>query len=118
MKQRADRGQAGVAGADAVVALVLEMVEERANQRRVEIVEVELAGLLAGLLLSESEKQTQRVAVGRDRVRARVALPGQPVGEERLWRRLHRRFYPNTQAMRTWDKNSPQIGMLSVVGST
>ena len=40
-EQRVDRGQAGVAGADAVAALVLEVVEERADQRRVEVVEVE-----------------------------------------------------------------------------
>ena len=75
VKQRADRGQAGVAGADAVAAFVLEMVEERADQRRVEIVDVQLAGLLAGPLLGEREQQPQRVAVGRDRVRAGVALP-------------------------------------------
>jgi hypothetical protein len=58
------------------VALVLEVIQERADQRCVEIVEVELAGLLAGSLVGESEKQAQRVAVGRDRVRAGVALPG------------------------------------------
>jgi hypothetical protein len=78
------------------VAIVLEVIEERADQWRVEIVEVELAGLLAGPLLGESEKQTQRVTVGRDRVRASVALPCQPVGEERLqrWREHAHRLAP------------------------
>ena len=47
-EQRADRGQARVAGAGAVVALVLEVIQERADQRRVEIVDVEVAGRLAG----------------------------------------------------------------------
>jgi hypothetical protein len=66
---------------------MLEVLKERADQRRVEIVEIELAGLLACPLLGESKKQTQCVAVGRDRVRAGVALPGKPVGEECLQRR-------------------------------
>ena len=37
VEQRADRGEPGVAGADAVAAVVLEVIEERADQRRVEI---------------------------------------------------------------------------------
>ena len=48
-EQRVDRRQAGVAGADAVAALVLEVVEERGDQRRVEVADVELAGLAAEL---------------------------------------------------------------------
>ena len=40
-EQRVDRGEPGVAGADAVAALVLEVVQERADQRRVEIVDVQ-----------------------------------------------------------------------------
>ncbi len=45
-----DRGQAGVA-AGAVAALAFEVLEEGADQRRVEVGELELAGLLAGLRL-------------------------------------------------------------------
>ena len=43
-EQRADRRQARVAGADRVAALVLEVIQERADQRRLEIVDVEVAG--------------------------------------------------------------------------
>ncbi|MGH3994303.1 MAG: hypothetical protein ACRDSN_17825 [Pseudonocardiaceae bacterium] len=42
-EQRVDRGQAGVAGAGAVAAVAFEMLEERLNQRRVEILDLELA---------------------------------------------------------------------------
>ena len=79
-----DRGQAVVARAGAVVAVVFEVGEERADQRRVEIIEVELVGLFAGVVLGEGEQQTEGVAVGRDRVGAGVALGDQSLGEERL----------------------------------
>jgi hypothetical protein len=94
------------------------VVEEGTDQRRVQVAEVKLAGLLAGLALREAQQQPQRVAVGGHGARAGVSLGDEPVCEERLWRPLHRRFYPNTQTMRSWDKKSPQIGMLSVAGST
>jgi len=48
-----DRRQPGVAGACAVAAVLLEVVEEGADQLRVEIVDVQLAGLFAGLLGGE-----------------------------------------------------------------
>ena len=82
--ERVDRCQPGVAGADGVVAVVLEMVEERDDQRRVEIGDVELVGLFAGALGGESEQQPDRVPVGGDRVRAGLALADEIVGEEGL----------------------------------
>ena len=50
-----DRCQPRVAGADAVAAVLLEVGEERADQRRVEVGKVQLAGLLAGLPLGEAQ---------------------------------------------------------------
>jgi len=49
-EQGVDRGEAGVVGADVVGAVVFEMVEERRDQRRVEVVDVEPVGRLAGAL--------------------------------------------------------------------
>ena len=40
-EQGVDRGEAGVAGADAVAAVVFQMVEERRDQRRVEVGDVQ-----------------------------------------------------------------------------
>jgi hypothetical protein len=65
-----DRRQAVVAGAGAVAPFCFEVVEERADQRRVEIVEVQLARLLAGPLGGEREQQPEGVAVGGDGLRA------------------------------------------------
>jgi hypothetical protein len=79
-----DRRQAGVAGAGAVSPLALEVLEEGADQRRVEVGELELAGLLAGLRVGEAKQQPEAVAVGGDRLGAGVALAEQPFAEEGL----------------------------------
>ena len=65
-----DRPQAGVAGSRAVAPVFFEMLEERADQRRVEIVDVQLERLLAGPLVREAQQQPERVPVGGDRLRA------------------------------------------------
>ena len=74
----------------AVAALCFEVVEELADQRRVQVAEVQVGGLLAGVAGGEGEQQPPGVAVGGDGVRAGVALAGQPVGEERLQGRSER----------------------------
>jgi hypothetical protein len=79
-----DGGEPGVAGAGAVAAVVFEVVQERADQRRVQVGEVELARLPAGAPGGEGQQQPPGVTVGGDGLRAGVPLAGQPVGEERL----------------------------------
>ena len=68
--ERVDRRQPGVPGPGAVVLVLFEVGEERADHWRVEVVDVELAGLLAGPLVGEAQKQPERVTVGADRLRA------------------------------------------------
>jgi len=63
---------------------MLEIVQERADQRCVEIFEIELGGLLADSLGGEAKQQPHRGAVGGDRVLAGVLLTDEPLGEERL----------------------------------
>ena len=95
LEQRPDGCEPQVAGARAVVAVVLEVVEEARDQRLVEVVPVQAGGLLAGRVVDVAEQQPQRVAVGRDRARTGLQLSGQPVGEEGLQRRRderHRRI--------------------------
>ena len=48
VEERVDRGQTGIAGANAVATFGFEVGEERGDRRRVEIVERELDGCLAG----------------------------------------------------------------------
>ena len=54
-EQRMDRGQARIAGADAVVAVVFEVVEERADQWRVEVGDRQPRRWGAGTVFSEGQ---------------------------------------------------------------
>ncbi len=83
-EQGVDRGQSGVAAADGVAPLALDVVEERADHWRVQVGEVEPARHGAGALRGEVKEQPDGVAVGGDRVRAGPPLADQPLGEKRL----------------------------------
>lgn len=83
-KQRADRRQPRVSRRHRVSALALEVIEEGADQRGVEVGDLELRRRAAGPPLGELHQQPDRVAVGGDRLRARRTLVDQPLGEERL----------------------------------
>jgi hypothetical protein len=80
-----------------VAAVVFEVVQERGDQRRVEVGDVQRVRFDAGALLGEHQ-QPERVAVGGDRVRAGLSLPDQPLGEERLKRRSQRAHRPALRA--------------------
>ena len=82
VEERAHGGEADVACAGAVAALGLELLEERGDQRRVEVFELKPRRRLARLLLREGEQQPEGVAVAGDGVRADPALAQQPVSEE------------------------------------
>ena len=56
-EQGVDRGQPGVAAADGVAALMFEVVEERADHRRVQVGDVEAAWRGSGALGGEAEQQ-------------------------------------------------------------
>src|SRR6266699_2402450 len=83
-EQAADGGQAGVTGADAVAAFDLQVVQERRDQVRVELFEVQPPRLGPGGVMGEIEQQPHRVAVGGDRVWADPPLFDQLFGEEAL----------------------------------
>src|ERR1051326_5865363 len=78
--------QTVVASADAVVAISFEVVQKTTHQRRVEIADIELPGLRVYPIGGIPEQEADGVPVGGDGVRARAALPHQPVREERLKR--------------------------------
>jgi hypothetical protein len=64
--------------------LLLQVVQERSDHGGVEVGQVQLAWLLAHLVLHEAQQKPPGVPVGGDGVRAGVALAGQPFGEKRL----------------------------------
>jgi hypothetical protein len=82
--ERVDRRQAVVAGPWAVAAVLFEVGEERADQRCVEVIDAQIARVLAGRGRGECEQQPERVAVGRDRLPAGVELRDQTLSEIRL----------------------------------
>jgi hypothetical protein len=66
------------------VTFVFEVIEEGADQRSVEIDQLELARPFASALCGEAEQETERVPVGGDGVGAHPTLGDQAFGEERL----------------------------------
>jgi hypothetical protein len=89
-EQGVDGGEPPVAGADRVVPVDLEVVQERGDQRRVEIGDVHRGRRLARRGGGEADQQSERVAVAGDRVRRGAALRDEPVGEECLQHRGER----------------------------
>ena len=81
-KERMDRGEADVAGAGAVAASLLEMLEEGAHAGGVEVRKGELRGCHPGALVHEGEQEPEGVAIGGDRMRAGIALTAEPVAKE------------------------------------
>ena len=75
------RGEAGVAGADGVGALGLEVIQEGADELGVEILELQPGRRPAGLLRGEGQEQLEGVPVGGHGVRAGLALADQPQRE-------------------------------------
>jgi hypothetical protein len=63
VEERVDGGEAGVAGAGAVAAVGLEVLEERADRRCVQLRELEPRRPRPGVLLGEGEQQPEGVAV-------------------------------------------------------
>src|SRR5438128_10242066 len=77
-------GEADVAGGHGIAPLGLEVVQEGADERGVQIVQVELSGRPPRLVTGEAEQQPEGVAVCSYGVRARLALADKPLSEECL----------------------------------
>src|SRR5207248_7786483 len=79
-----DGRQARVPAPGAVAAGFLKVIEEVADEGRVQILEGQLRRGLPQSLLGESQEQAESVPVSRDGVRAGPTLPQETVGEEGL----------------------------------
>ncbi len=89
-EQRLDGGETLVAGPDGVVTLRFEVIEKASDDRRVEVADVETRRWSPCAVGGVVEQQTPGVAVRGDGLRAGVAFPDEPVGEERLQGRRER----------------------------
>jgi hypothetical protein len=62
--------------------VLLEFIEERDNQRRIDVFEVKPGRRLMQTLLHELQKLPKGIAIGSDGVRARLTLLHQALSEE------------------------------------
>jgi hypothetical protein len=83
-EQGADRGKPNVTGAHAIFPLLLDVVEEGADECGINIVEVQLRRLFAMPLGCEDQQQPQCVPIGGDCMWTGLTLTSQAVREERL----------------------------------
>ena len=84
-EEGANGRQAQVARPDAGAPLRLEISQERADERRIQIVERQGRRRLAEPRLCKREQQPERVPVGCDRVGADVALTYEPLSVSGAW---------------------------------
>src|SRR3546814_5996754 len=80
--ERVDRSEAGVAGAGPVMPFDFEVGEERADERRVELTQVETRRRRGDLVVREAEQEPERVAVGGNGVGAGGPLRDETRSEE------------------------------------
>ena len=88
-EQRVDSSEPVVSGSDAVAPLGIQVTEERADERRVQVGEVQPGRRLAQTFERVTQQQAEGVPVRGNCVRAGPALR-QPLGEERLQDRRER----------------------------
>ena len=81
LQEGSERRQTGVSAAGAVVAFLLQMIEEVEDQSGVKIDQRQCGRGLADTGLSEAEQQSERVAVGGDGARADGSLMAQVLME-------------------------------------
>jgi hypothetical protein len=77
-----NRGEPHVAASGAVAAVLLQVIEEGSEERRIQIVEGQIGRRLSQSLLCVVQEQTKGIAVARNGVCAGLALSHEPIGEE------------------------------------
>ena len=79
LKERTDGCQSDISCADAIVALLLQVIEEGEHDITVEFFKTKSAGGLACTIGSENQKESQGISVGNHRSRAGPSLGHQAV---------------------------------------
>ena len=83
-EQRPDGSKSSITGAGAIFPLFLKVVEEGADEWRIQIADVQLRRLRAAPLGRKAQHQSQGVPIGSNCMRAGLPLTYQAIGEERL----------------------------------
>src|SRR5438128_1745170 len=93
-KQRANGGQPRVARPDAVLVLVFAIIEERTDQRGIDLCDVQVRGFNGHARGRKADQQSQGVSIRRHGMGTGLSLPHESLGEERLERRRERTHTP------------------------
>jgi hypothetical protein len=83
-KEGMDCSESSIPCPDTVCSLLLDMLEELANEGSIQNLDGQVRRLLAEFLCRKLQEQTKGISVRGYGVRARSALPKKPVGEEGL----------------------------------
>jgi hypothetical protein len=83
-EESVDGAHPTVTSASAVAAILLKMLEERAYQLGIQVLDVQLTGLTPVMFGSKFQQQSEGVAITGNRVGAGAQLPQQSVGKEPL----------------------------------
>ena len=79
-----DGPEAHIPCASAVFADTFQVVEEKTNKGRIEILDAELGRHFAESFFGKLQKQAETIAISRYRMRARLPLTKQAIGKEGL----------------------------------
>src|SRR5438128_2731208 len=113
-EEGADGGKPSVAAACAVAALRFYMRKEVAYEGQVYILHLQFRRSLAGLCAGEPQQQAEGVTVARNRVRARLHLGTESVGEELLEQRGECDCRHGRTSSTRWTASSSNSGMASM----
>ena len=86
-EKRVDGSQPGVPRASTVFASAFQVIEEEANERCIEVLNPDLKGHFAEPFFGKLQKQAEAIAISGNRMRARLFLAKQAIGEKRLKKR-------------------------------
>jgi len=84
VKEGVDGSEARIPRARAVFAGGFQVVEEKANKRRIEILDAKLGGYFAQSFFGKVQKQAKAIAISCYSMRTRLALAQQAIGKEGL----------------------------------
>src|SRR5215472_8718646 len=83
-KEGVESGQAQIAAARADASMLFQIVQKRRDQRRIDLLKVQLGRCLMYALLGELQELAKGVTIRTDGVGARLALLHQALGKETL----------------------------------
>src|SRR4051794_6179986 len=84
MQERAQGREPGIATSNRVLAVLLEVIQKREHEGRIQIGQHQALGRFVPAVASKLEQEPEAIAIGRHGLWTRVALANQPLQKELL----------------------------------